>query len=194
VSYNSSAPPSARLNEIPFAIEAGTDGSNAGGLSAVLKQFQGARVAVTTPTRTAQGAILTVEERKSQLDANKPPLVTHALVIASHPGEFASFDLADVRSIRLLDDVARKDITEFANVSASARRRDAKTISVTSEGEGSREMVVSYTIAAPIWKTTYRVVLDPEGKPFFQGWAVVDNVSEEDWEDVSLSLVSGTPV
>ncbi|HEV2665941.1 MAG TPA: hypothetical protein VG324_13570, partial [Blastocatellia bacterium] len=88
----------------------------------------------------------------------------------------------------------KQDIAQFANASASARRRDAKTITVTSEGDGQREMIVSYTIAAPIWKTTYRVVLDPEGKPFFQGWAVVDNVSEEDWQDVSLSLVSGTPV
>jgi hypothetical protein len=83
---------------------------------------------------------------------------------------------------------------QFANASASARRRDAKTITVTSEGEGQREMVISYTVAAPIWKTTYRVVLDPDGKPFFQGWAVVDNVSEEDWQNVSLSLVSGTPI
>jgi hypothetical protein len=55
-------------------------------------------------------------------------------------------------------------------------------------------MLVSYTVAAPIWKTTYRVVLDDEGKPFFQGWAVVDNVSDEDWTDVRLSLISGTPV
>jgi hypothetical protein len=55
-------------------------------------------------------------------------------------------------------------------------------------------MVVSYTIAAPIWKTTYRVVLDDDGKPFFQGWAIVDNVSEEDWQGVQLSLVSGSPV
>src|SRR5207248_7896690 len=75
-----------------------------------------------------------------------------------------------------------------------ARRLDAKTITVTSQGAGQREMVVSYTIAAPIWKTTYRVVLDNEGKPFFQGWAIVDNVSDEDWDNVSLSLVSGTPV
>src|SRR5216684_5387708 len=36
VSYNSSAPPSARLNEIPFSIEAGTDNDSAGGLAAVL--------------------------------------------------------------------------------------------------------------------------------------------------------------
>jgi hypothetical protein len=75
-----------------------------------------------------------------------------------------------------------------------ARRRDAKTIVVTSDGAGSREMLVSYIIAAPIWKTTYRVVLDSTGKPFFQGWAIVDNVSEEDWNNISLSLVSGSPV
>jgi hypothetical protein len=65
---------------------------------------------------------------------------------------------------------------------------------VTSDGIGDREMVVSYTIAAPIWKTTYRVVLDDKGKPFFQGWAIVDNISEEDWNGIQLSLVSGTPV
>jgi hypothetical protein len=57
-----------------------------------------------------------------------------------------------------------------------------------------RELVVSYIIAAPIWKTTYRVVLDSNGKPFFQGWAIVDNVSDEDWRNVNLSLVSGSPV
>ena len=39
----------------------------------MLTQLQGARVVVTTASRTAQGAILTVEERKSQLDAQKPP-------------------------------------------------------------------------------------------------------------------------
>ncbi len=195
VSYNSSAPPAARLADIPFSIEAGTEDDKEGGLAGVLKQLQGARVIVTTASaRTATGAILTVEERKSQIDANKPPLVTHSLVIASDAGEISSFELSEVRSVRLVDEGARRDVTEFASASASARRRDAKTIVITSEGTGEREMVVSYTIAAPIWKTTYRVVLDSTGKPFFQGWAIVDNVGDEDWRDVSLSLVSGTPV
>jgi hypothetical protein len=54
--------------------------------------------------------------------------------------------------------------------------------------------VVSYTVAAPIWKTTYRVVMDSDGKPFFQGWAIIDNVSDEDWKNVQLSLISGSPV
>ncbi len=197
VSYNSSAPPSARLNEIPFSIEAGTEQETsepAGGLAAVLTQLQGAHVIVTTQSRTVRGAILTVEERRSQIDAEKPPLITNLLVIASDNGELSSFDLSEVRSVRLLDEGAWQDISEFARATASTRRRDAKTIVVTSTGEGSRELAVSYTVAAPIWKTTYRVVLDDTGKPFFQGWAIVDNVGDEDWTGVELSLVSGTPV
>jgi uncharacterized membrane protein YgcG len=194
VSYNSSAPPSARLAEIPFSIEAGTENSTQGGLAGVLRQLQGERVAVTTSTRSVTGAILTVDERKSQIDATKPAVTNYALVIATAAGEVVSFDLVEVRSVRLVDEGARHDLTEFANASASARRRDAKTIVISSDGVGQREMVVSYTIAAPIWKTTYRVVLDSTGKPFFQGWAIVDNVGDEDWLDVSLSLFSGTPV
>ncbi len=194
VSYNSSAPPSARMADIPFSIASESGNNLRGGLAGVLSQLQGARVVVATANRTATGSILTVEERKSQIDATKPPVTTHALVIASESGELMSFDLADVRSVRLVDEGARRDVSEFANATASARRRDAKTIVVSSDGAGAREMVVSYTIAAPIWKTTYRVVLDASGQPFFQGWAIVDNVSEEDWENIQLSLVSGTPV
>jgi hypothetical protein len=116
------------------------------------------------------------------------------LVIASDNGALTAFDLAEVRSVQLVDEGSRRDLAEFAHAAASARRRDAKTIVVTSDGGGERELIVSYTIAAPIWKTTYRVLLDTTGQPFFQGWAIVDNVSEEDWNGIDLSLVSGTPV
>jgi hypothetical protein len=194
VSYNSSAPPSSRMSEIPFAISAATDGNNGGGLAGVLSQLQGARVIVNTANRTVAGSILTVEAKQSQIDSTKPPVTTHRLVIASDTGEVSGFDLAEVRSLQLADEGSRRDLSEFAHAAAAARRRDAKTIVVTSDGFGEREMVVSYTIAAPIWKTTYRVVLDEKGKPFFQGWAIVDNISEEDWNGIQLSLVSGTPV
>src|SRR5215207_937392 len=194
VSYNSSAPPAARMADIPFSISPSAGGTS-GGLAGVLSQLQGARVAVTTSSgRTASGSVLTVEERRTQADPPKASVTTYALVIASEGGELQSFDLAEVRGVRLLDAGTRRDVGEFAEASASARRRDAKTITVTSDGAGAREMLVSYTVAAPIWKTTYRVVLDDQGKPFFQGWAIVDNVSDEDWTDVRLSLISGTPV
>lgn len=209
VSYNSSVPAAARTAEIPFNIESETE-NNSGGLAGVLSQLQGARVLVASDKGTATGSILNVEKRsvyrktveKTKEDDNEETTnetekslpLNYALVIASESGEISSFDLKDVRFVKLLDEETRRDVSEFANATASARRRDAKTINVASEGAGEREMIVSYTVSAPIWKTTYRVVLDEAGKPFFQGWAIVDNVSDEDWRNVQLSLVSGSPI
>ncbi|HSU24943.1 MAG TPA: hypothetical protein VLI65_03075 [Pyrinomonadaceae bacterium] len=192
VSYGSSMPASARTAEIPFSIDA--ESSDGGGIAGVLSQMQGAKVMVTSGKGTASGSILTVEKRALPAEKDKPAVVANFLVIASETGEITNFDLADVRSVKLLEESAKHDVNEFANATASTRRRDAKTITVTSDGTGTREMIVSYTVAAPIWKTTYRVVLDKEGKPFFQGWAIVDNVSDESWENVQLSLISGSPV
>ncbi len=192
VSYNSSLPAAARTAEIPFSVEAKTNED--GGISEVLSQLQGAKVSVSSTKGAAIGSILTVEKRIVPAEKEKPSGVAYFLVIASEAGEISNFDLAEVRSVKLLDEATRSDLNEFAGATASTRRCDAKTITVTSEGAGAREMIVSYTIAAPIWKTTYRVVLDEAGKPFFQGWAIVDNVSEEDWAGVQLSLVSGSPV
>ncbi len=199
VSYNSSMPASARTAEIPFNVDSETadDDNSFGGMAGVLSQLQGAKVIVTSAKGTATGSILTVEKRKAD-DKAKPESTKfqpdYTLVIASEGGEIAAFDLAEIRSVKLLEEGTRRDINEFANATASTRRRDAKTISVTSNGTGTREMVVSYTVAAPIWKTTYRVVLDEAGKPFFQGWAIIDNVGDEDWSNVQMSLVSGSPI
>src|SRR5258707_8620502 len=67
------------------------------------------------------------------------------------------------------------------------------TISTT--GDGERNLYVSYISEVPIWKTTYRIVLpSKEGKkPLLQGWAIVDNTVGEDWNNVELSLVAGAP-
>jgi len=53
---------------------------------------------------------------------------------------------------------------------------------------------VSYVVENPIWKTSYRLVLSKDGKPYLQGWAVVENPSDEDWNNVRMSLVSGRPI
>ena len=71
-----------------------------------------------------------------------------------------------------------------------------KAVSLSFNGEGKREVRVSYVVENPIWKTSYRLVLSSkkDGKPMLQGWAMVDNSSEEDWKDVRMALVSGRPI
>src|SRR5204862_222417 len=53
---------------------------------------------------------------------------------------------------------------------------------------------VGYIQQSPIWKTSYRLVLADDKKPYLQGWALVENPTELDWNKVSLTLVSGRPI
>jgi hypothetical protein len=67
-------------------------------------------------------------------------------------------------------------------------------VSLTFNGEGKRTVKVGYVVENPIWKTSYRLVLNDKGKATLQGWAVVENTSDDDWKDVRMSLVSGRPI
>src|SRR6202035_639923 len=71
-----------------------------------------------------------------------------------------------------------------------------KSVAVHFAGEGKRRVRVGYVIENPIWKTSYRLVLGTkaEEKPYLQGWAVVENPTDEDWKDVRMALVSGRPI
>ena len=66
---------------------------------------------------------------------------------------------------------------------------------ISAEGSGERYLFVSYISEVPVWKATYRIVLSAKGRkgPLLQGWAIVDNTTGQDWDNVELSLVAGAP-
>ena len=68
-------------------------------------------------------------------------------------------------------------------------------LAISAAGTGERELFVSYISEVPVWKSTYRIVVPKApGTPFLQGWAVVENTTDEDWRDVRMALVSGRPI
>jgi hypothetical protein len=56
--------------------------------------------------------------------------------------------------------------------------------------ERHNRLRISYVTESPAWKPSYRVVLGEGGKAQLQGWAVVDNVSGEDWKHVKIGVGS----
>src|SRR5205823_2652216 len=72
--------------------------------------------------------------------------------------------------------------------------KQKKNLSILFNGNGQRAVRVGYVIESPIWKTSYRLVTKPDGKALLQGWAMVENPSDEDWSGVRMALISGRPV
>jgi hypothetical protein len=195
VSYNLSSPPRAKLVDIPFHIDSGTESDDAtGGLYSVLKQLQGSRIRVQMGTQSFEGAVLTVTRQSAQYEEKAPHVTTEFLTIAGADGTLRSFKMSDIRSVQLLEDGVRNDVKQFTEIVSQARSKEVQTLVISTSGKGSRELVIGYVVSAPIWKSNYRVVMDKSGKPFFQGWALIDNTSDEDWKDISMTLVSGSPL
>src|SRR5262249_3187199 len=98
-------------------------------------------------------------------------------------------------AVKVVDPTLKLDLDYYLRTQLSAKKKDARTFTFFAQGKGQRTIRVSYTLEAPVWKATYRILLGEEGKPpLIQGWAVVDNTQDEDWEDVQLSLIAGLPV
>lgn len=59
-------------------------------------------------------------------------------------------------------------------------------------GAGPHKVKLSYVTEAPAWKPTYRILVGSDGKLELQAWAVVDNTSGEDWDQVKLGVGSSS--
>lgn len=55
---------------------------------------------------------------------------------------------------------------------------------------GAHDLRLSYVTESPAWKPTYRLILEDGGKARLHAWAVVDNVSGEDWRKVTIGVGS----
>ncbi|MBL8620508.1 MAG: hypothetical protein JNK64_04365 [Myxococcales bacterium] len=54
------------------------------------------------------------------------------------------------------------------------------------------DVVMTYVTDAAAWKPSYRLVLGKDDGAMLEGWAVVDNLSGEDWKDVVVGVGSSS--
>src|SRR5258707_5282241 len=159
--------------------------------------MRGEKVEVTlqqaaTQPGTLTGTVVGVEKQKQA--AGKDGVIEIDLVNLWCAEGLRSVKLADVQRVRFLNPVMESEFRRALDVLALSHDTQKKAVSLTFEGPGKRPVRVGYVVENPIWKTSYRLVLTKEGKPYLQGWAVVENPTDEDWKDVRMALISGRPI
>jgi hypothetical protein len=80
-----------------------------------------------------------------------------------------------------------------ANPSDAQKSDPRNEVRLRFQSAGEHDVTVAYVVGAPIWRPTYRAVVDKKGA-LLQAWAVLQNISGEDWRNVSLSMTTGAPV
>jgi hypothetical protein len=163
-------------------------------LGQILTQVRGEPVEVTAPNPIV-GTLLGVEKKTESIgEGSQHRIVEQEYVTLLTEDGFRSFSLANVQRIKLTNPALNTELHQALAVLASNHDAQQKMVSITFDGTGSRQARVAYLTETPVWKTTYRLVLDEDKAPYLQGWAIVENQTLQDWRDVKLSLVSGRPI
>jgi hypothetical protein len=191
VSYDSNAPVERTLKS--FAINLTGNPT----FSAILNQARGEKVEVVmqqanaTQPGTMSGTVIGVEHQKQA--AGKDTVEVELLNLWCADG-MRSLKMNEVQRVRFLNPIMDSEFKKALETLALSHDTQKKAVSINFVGEGKRNVRVGYVIENPIWKTSYRLVLDKKAHPYLQGWAVVENPSDEDWKDVRMALVSGRPI
>jgi hypothetical protein len=104
------------------------------------------------------------------------------------------FNFVEIIAIKFKDPAIEADLKRALDLIAGSRNNDSRDLTIQLPGTGSRRVSLNYVIPSPVWKVSYRLDLGgANAKPRLQGWAIVDNDGNVDWNKVELSLVAGRP-
>lgn len=161
-------------------------------LGQILNQMRGEKVSIDAPNNIS-GLIVGLEHRQKEAGKDRPALDVEYLNLLTDEG-LRSVAVEQIGHIRLLDAKLDAEFRQALKVLALSHATDKKVVTLNFLGNGQRPVRVGYIQETPVWKTSYRLVLGDEGGPLLQGWAIVENTTEEDWNKVNLTLVSGRPI
>jgi hypothetical protein len=200
VSYESNVPVERTLQS--FAVNLTGNPT----FSTLLNQARGEKVEVVlqqgaTQPGTLTGPIVGVEHKKVQV--GKDAVVDVECLTLWCADGLRSVKLSEVQRLRFLNAIMDSEFKKALETLALGHDMQKKAVSIHFAGEGKRRVKVGYVVENPIWKTSYRLVLDKpkdkaanekQEKPYLQGWAVVENTTDEDWSGVRMALISGRPI
>jgi hypothetical protein len=186
VTYGSKDPITKTLKS--FAIDLTSNPT----LAQLLEQVRGEKVEIDAPD-SITGTIVGVEKRKVPGGKDDEPVEVDYLNLLTDKG-LRSVSLANVGRIKFVNEELDAEFRQALAVLATGHSTDKKSVTLEFLGKGARAVRVGYIHEAPIWKTSYRLVLKDKEAPHLQGWAIVENTTDADWNDVNLTLVSGRPI
>jgi len=164
----------------------------------LLNRLRGARVTITCAATSAappvaiSGVVLGVEQRDVVAAGPEGAKTMVAQLNLLGDDGLHSILLSSVDALKIDDPKLDHELREALQVVAQGRDDNQRSVTLNFDGKGKRKVMVAYVAEAPVWQTSYRLLLGK--KPLLQGWGLVQNTTQEDWKNVALTLVSGKPI
>ncbi len=180
VRYDANEPIDQQLAKFPFRI------GESQSVTVFLDNIKGAELELKRGDQRITGTIMGARVVQAQ-----SPTEQLTMLLAS--GEIENFDLGSVASFRLTDAALEDQLKRYLAAMARSKSADKRSLYLDFASRGAKDLSVSYVAPSAIWKSSYRLALKGDASQL-EGWAIVDNTTDEDWVNVNLSVVSGRPI
>ncbi|MCA9622384.1 MAG: hypothetical protein KC731_25340 [Myxococcales bacterium] len=167
----------------------------------LLEGLEGAAVEVRTAKGLVKGRLVDVEAPPAEgnrvcaeVEGKEVCRVTrhHQLVVLTDGGEIRRLSEPEVTSVKPSDPGWQKRLGSALDAVSQRGLQNSRDLEVLAKS--GKPVTLGYIAEAPVWRSTYRLVLAPEGeKDALQGWALLHNDTDEDWAKVKVELVNGRP-
>ena len=176
------------FEDLPFGADA------LGSPAALLNALQGAEIKVGS-SHPMVGKLLRVVPETVALGDHGTTTRNRVSVLTG--AGLQQFMLEDADAVNFTDAELQAKVEKALTDTAAYRAKGRRRIMLSTLGSGRRTLRIGYVVAAPLWKANFRLTLpqDPgKTNAQLQGWAVLENMSGQDWQGIELTLLSGRPV
>lgn len=104
-------------------------------------------------------------------------------------GEVVQLAAEDIASIRPVDPAFAARLDAAVDALSTRNAQNSRALSLLGDARG--DVTFGYIAETPLWRTSYRLVMGDKAE--LQGWALVHNDTDENWQGVHLELVNGEP-
>lgn len=116
-------------------------------------------------------------------------------VVLMSGGSVSKIALSEVASIHFTDESVRSEIDKALKNAFQKIKPDSTFLDLALSGLSDREetAIVQYTVPVAAWKMRYNIRQD-DNSCLLEGTAIIDNNTDEDWNDFLVSVVTGNPI
>lgn len=162
-------------------------------LKSLLTSLSGSQVTVKFTNSTEKSyTLLGLDSDTSVVDGQE---VRRDYVALMSEGAVKRKPLNEIEDVHFDDEGVRTEIDKALKNNFQRIKPDSTLLdlSLTASGDSDQEAVVQYTIPVAAWKMRYAFRQD--GETFtLEGAAVIDNNTDEDWDNFRVSVVTGNPI
>jgi hypothetical protein len=176
VAFEAPADPEATLAERRLSVDP------ASVFTGLIETLRGRLVRVQAGDQQVEGLVLGTEQRASG----------DRLVLRTDTGTVELVATAAITRLEALEGRSKQDLEFMLDRGRAAMAGERRALRVVLAGKAD-DLRVAYVLPAAAWRVSYRLVRQAD-TTLLMGWGIVHNPSDEDLDDIELTLTSGQPV